>query len=205
MTKERMSGPVSTRWRIPYVVLRIALHGSSRYLANGDAWRHPVNRRRGFGIAPGSHSMEEQKPFHEFDASDFVNLALSPSPSTFGRLVLLADLRDHDTNPLAVELYGKAQIDAALERKHHEIFFAWLCLSRAAEMEEVADYLADQAGNQDATIAQLAHRWTQEKLYEKLKPTAASEPERELFSSGLRAILQLLQVELGSSGGKHVG
>jgi hypothetical protein len=149
--------------------------------------------------------MEERKPFHEFDASDFVNLALSPSPSTFGRLVLLADLRDHDTNPLAVELYGKAQIDAALERKHREIFFAWLGLSRAAETEEVADYLADQAGNQDATTAQLVHRWIQEKLYEKLSPTVASEPERELFSSGLRAILQLLQLKLGSSGGKHVG
>src|ERR1700691_394459 len=139
--------------------------------------------------------MTEQKLFHKFDASDFVNLVLSPSPSIFGRLVLLADLRDHDTNPLAAELYGKAQIDEALERKHREIFFAWLCLSWAAEMEEVADYLADQAGIQDATIAQLVHRWTQEKLYEKLRPTVASEAERELFSSGLRAILQLLQVK----------
>ena len=150
--------------------------------------------------------MQEQKPFHEFDASDFVNLALSPSPSTFGRLVLLADLRDHDTNPLAVGLYGKAQIDAALERKHREIFFAWLGLSRAAEIEEVADYLADQAGNQDATTAQLVQRWTQEKLYEKLKPAGASEPLRERFSGDLRAILQLLQVgNLASSGGKHAG
>ena len=205
MTSERMSGPVSTRWRIPYVVLRIALHGSSRYLANGGAWRHPVNRRRGFGIAPRSHRMTEQKLFHGFDASDFVNLALSPSPSTFGRLVLLADLRDHDTDPLAVELYGKAQIDAALERKHREIFFAWLCLSLAVQMEEVAHYLADQAGIRDETIAQLVHRWTQEKLYEMLRPTVASEPERELFSSDLRAILHLFQVKLGSSGGKHVG
>ena len=149
--------------------------------------------------------MAEEMPIHEFDASDFVNLALSPSPSTFGRLVLLADLRDHDTDPLAAELYGKAQIDAALERKHREIFRAWLCLNRAAQMEEVAEYLADQAGNRDATIAQLVHRWTEEKLYEKLRPAGASEPLRELFSSDLRAILQLLQVKLSSSGGKHVG
>src|SRR4029077_6273769 len=116
--------------------------------------------------SPGSHRMAEQKLFHEFDASDFVILALSPSPSAFGRLVLLADLRHNGTDPLAAELYGQAQIEAALERKHREIFRAWLCLSRAVQVQEVVEYLTDQTGNRDETIAQLVQRWNEEKLYE---------------------------------------
>ena len=71
--------------------------------------------------------MTGQNPFDKFDASDFVNLALSPVPSEFGRLVLLADLRDHDNDQLADMLYGKGTIDGAFRQKHREIFarLAW--------------------------------------------------------------------------------
>jgi hypothetical protein len=52
--------------------------------------------------------------FHEFDASDFVNLALSATTSTLGRLALVADMRDCDNNPLAEQLYGKACTSSGL-------------------------------------------------------------------------------------------
>ncbi len=146
--------------------------------------------------------MAEQKPF---DASDFVNLALSPVPSTFGKLVALADLRDGVNDPLADGLYGKEQIDAALRQKHREIFFAWLCLKQVAQVQEVAEYMADQAGNRDVTIAPLVRRWAREKLYEKLVPTVVSHAERELFSSDLRAVLQFLQVKLSYIEGNYGG
>jgi hypothetical protein len=147
----------------------------------------------------------EQNPFDKFDASDFVNLALSPIPSTFGRLAFLADLRDHHSEPLAEMLYGKEQISAAIQKKHRELFFAWLGLSQSSQMEEVAEYLVDLDGNHNATIAQLVQRWTQEKLYEQLSFTAASESERELFSNAVRDILQLLHNRFGSSGDSSVG
>jgi hypothetical protein len=73
----------------------------------------------------------EQDPFKKFDASDFVNLALSPIPSTFGRLVLMAESLDHTTDELAELLYGKEQIAAALEQKHRDIFFAWFSGGRS--------------------------------------------------------------------------
>ena len=153
---------------------------------------HPVNGRRGFGISPSRVFMTEQNPFDKFDASDFVNLALTPIPSKLGRLVLLADMRDHDTDQLAEMLYGKEQIEEALRQKHHEVFFAWLGLSLTAQMEDVAEYLANEGGNNDTTVAKLIHQWVQEKSYERLRPTAAGESEWRLFSGDLQAILRLL-------------
>jgi hypothetical protein len=148
--------------------------------------------------------MAEKNPFDKFDASDFVNLALSPIPSKLGRLVFLADMRDHDTDQLAKMLYGKDQIDEALRQKHREVFFAWLGLSLTAQIEDVAQYLANEGGKNDTTVAKLIHQWVQEKLYERLRPTAAGESEWRLFSCDLQAILQLL-LRLGFSGESHRG
>jgi hypothetical protein len=149
--------------------------------------------------------MSEENPFNKFDASDFVNLALSPIPSTFGRLVLLADMRDQETDQLAKMLYGKEQIDEALRQKHREVFFAWLGLSLTAQMEDVAEYLANEGGKNDTTVAKLIHQWAQEKLYERLRPTAAGESEWRLFSSDLRAILQILPKRLDFFGENYGG
>jgi hypothetical protein len=146
--------------------------------------------------------MEKQNPCDKFDASDFVSLALSPIPSAFGRLVLLADLRDnHDE--LADMLYGKDQIDEAIREKHREIFIAWLGLSPAKKTAEVAAHLADQGGSQKAVLYQLIQQWLQGRLYERLRPTGASDSEHRLFSSVLGAILQSLQARLGSSEESH--
>ena len=136
--------------------------------------------------------MTGQNPFDKFDVSDFVNLALSPIPSKLGRLVLLADMRDHHTDQLAKMLYGKEQIDEALRQRHREVFLAWLGLSLIAQMEDVAGYLANEGGKKDTTVAKLIHQWVQEKFYERLRPTAAGESEWRLFSGDLKAIPQLL-------------
>jgi hypothetical protein len=144
--------------------------------------------------------MSQQQLIDEFNAADFVNLALSSARSSFGRLVLLADLKDHDTDPLAAQLYGKEQIDAALERKHGEVFLTWLSLSHSARVDEVAEYLAEQSGNQESASAERVHQWTEEKLREKLSPKLATEAERKYFCSDLGAILQVLLVRMNSSG-----
>jgi len=153
-------------------------------------------------ISHGSNFMAEQNAFDKFDASAFINLALLPPPSTFGSLVLLADLRDN-TDPLAELLYGKAPIKAALQEKHREIFFAWLGLNFAAQMTEVAEHLAAQSRNSNAPVAQLVQRWIHETLYEQLVPEEAGGSERKLFSNNLRTILQLFRVRLDSSRESH--
>jgi hypothetical protein len=97
-------------------------------------------------------------------------------------------------------VYGKDQFDAVLRKRHGEIFHAWLGVPLVTQTEEVAEYLTDQADGQNPRIAQTLERWIQFGLYVNLIPDDASEPERGLFSSDLRAILQLLQVRLGSTG-----
>ena len=119
--------------------------------------------------------------------------------------MLLAELRDSTADDLAELLYGKEQIASALQQKHRDIFFNWLGLNRAFQVEEVEKYLAAQSGNDDTPTAHLAQLWAREKRYEKLSPTAASESERELFSSHLRAILQLLHKRPDSSWENHGG
>src|SRR5580704_10659706 len=115
-------------------------------------------------------------PFDKFDASDFVNLALSPIRSNFGRLVLLADMQDYNNDQLADMLYGKEPIDAALRQKHCEVFAGWLGLSLAAQLADVTEYVANEGGN-DTAIAKLVHRWVEEKLYERLRPAEVGESE----------------------------
>jgi hypothetical protein len=60
-----------------------------------------------------------------FNASVFLDRALSRILSTFGNLVFLADLRDY-TGPIVELPFRKKQIDRALQQKHREIFFIWL-------------------------------------------------------------------------------
>lgn len=160
-----------------------------------------VSGRRGIGISRGRVFMTGQTPFDKFDASDFVNLALSPVPSKFGRLVLLADMRDGNNDQLADMLYGKEPLNAALRQKHREVFAAWLGLSLAARVAAVAEYVANEGGD-DTAIAKLVHRWLEQKLYERLRPIDVGESEWRLFSSELQAILRLL-LRLGLSGESH--
>ena len=79
------------------------------------------------------------------DVSDFVDLAISTIPPSFGKLTFLAGLRDESTgrytDPLAALLYGN-QLDAVLEQWHREFFLVWLGLDLATQTTQVAQYLA---------------------------------------------------------------
>ena len=137
-----------------------------------------------------------------FGASDFVDLAISKIPSSFGQLTFLAGLRDESTgrytDPLAALLYGK-QLDTVIEQRHRELFLVWLGLDLAAQTTQVAEYLAVDDEDQNTLVEQ----WIEERLYEKLIPPAAREVERKFFVSNLVTILLLLQGKLRSSGEGH--
>ncbi len=116
--------------------------------------------------------------------ADFVDLAISKISTSFGKLTLLAGLRDentgHYTDTLAALVYGKG-LDAVLEQRHRDLFLAWLGLDLATQATQV-------------------EQWIQQRLYEKLIPPAAREVERKLFVSNLVTILLLLQGRLRSLG-----
>jgi len=134
--------------------------------------------------------------------SDFVDLAISTIPSTFGKLTFLAGLRDESTgrytDPLAALLYGN-QLDGVLEQRHRQFFLAWLGLDLATQTTQVAQYLAVDDENENTLVEQ----WIKETLYEKLIPPAAREVERKLFVSDLMTILLLLQGKRNPNGESH--
>jgi hypothetical protein len=144
--------------------------------------------------------MPEETFLDNFGPLDFVNLAVSAIPSTFVKLAFLASLKDGNDDryrdPLAGLVYGEQKIEAALQGKHREIFSGWLGLGLAEQMAEVAEYLAAQDEDPNALIS----IWLHDKVYESLIPSAVSGAERNLFTSDLKAILQLLQVRLGPAG-----
>jgi hypothetical protein len=131
--------------------------------------------------------------------ADFVDLAISKIPTSFGKLTSLASLRDentgHYTDTLAALVYGKS-LDAVLEQRHRDLFLAWLGLDLATQATQVEQYITVDSANQYS----LNEQWIQQKLYERLIPPAARKVERRLFVSNLVTILLLLQGRLRSLG-----
>ena len=154
-------------------------------------------------LSKAAQFMPEETFLENFGPLDFVNLAVSAIPSTFVKLAFLAGLKDGNDDryrdPLAGLVYGEEKIEAALQGKHREIFSGWLGLSLAAQMAEVAEYLAAQDEDHNALLS----IWLHDEVYESLIPSDLSGAERNLFTSDLKAILQLLQVRLGPARGNR--
>jgi hypothetical protein len=143
-------------------------------------------------------AMPERMAIADLGISEFVNLALSRIPSTFGKLALLASLKDEQTgryaDPLAVLLYGRKQTEDCLKQKHAEIFFPWLRLALAAQTLDLNKCLTCWKDDQNP----LTTSWFDEKLPEKLIPGLASEMEHALFMGNLRAAFDSLKARLVS-------
>lgn len=142
----------------------------------------------------------DEKEFSSGSPPDQVDAALSRIPSTFGKLVLLAN-SVHSTDSSHAEgaraVRERLERAAALKEKHQELFFAWLRLSLATQTEEVAQCFAGQGEGQNARIMELLDRWIEQKMYEKLVPATASDQSHTLFCSDMKAILRLLRIRLG--------
>ena len=147
--------------------------------------------------------MAEQADFHRPDGSDFADLALSRIPSKFARLAFVAGLikesLEGDKDSLAALVYGKDQFYSTLRQKHQETFRDFLISPLARQTEEVAEYLSK---NQSKPTTQILRDWIEERFYKDLIPAAATDQETDLFSSDLRAILNLLLVRLSVQDGK---
>jgi hypothetical protein len=143
-------------------------------------------------------AMPEEMAIADVGVSDFVNLALSRIPSIFGKLALLASLKDEQTgryaDPLAVLLWGRKQTEDCLKQKHAEIFFAWLRLALAAQTVDLTTCLASWKDDQNP----FTPSWFDERLPEKLIPGPASEMEHALFMGNLRAAFDSLKARLAS-------
>lgn len=131
--------------------------------------------------------------------SDVWARTLSRIPTTFGRVVYLASLRD--VNSGQYQHYGLSQIysdeeaDRVLAASHQQAFREWLSHSLEQQREDLEEYLGSIEGDRGA----LLNTWLTLTPYRNLVPTTAREAERHLYLSDLELILDLLRNELSAS------
>jgi hypothetical protein len=120
---------------------------------------------------------------------------LSQVPTTFGRIVYLASLRD--TNTGRYEHFGLAQIysdedaDRAIRLSHAQVFAEWLNYPLSEQKADLEEYLLSLDGGRPHIL----RTWSRLAPYKNLLPIDASEAERQLFVSDLELILELLESE----------
>ena len=120
-------------------------------------------------------------------AADLWRKTLSRIPTYFGRLVLVASLRDpltgrYSHSPLN-QLVGGEVTDRTLCHSHHEIFSEWLGFTLARQKADLDDYLA--ASQASLELAP----------YRDLVPHSAHKVERQLYLTDLETLLELCRFE----------
>lgn len=130
---------------------------------------------------------------HEKAIRDLWNRTLSQVPTTFGRIVYLASLRDPNTGQYhhfgLAQIYTEIQADRALRLSHTQAFSEWLNYSLEQQKIDLEEYLLSLEGDRRTIL----ETWKNLAPYRSLLPTDASEAERQLFVSDLELILELLR------------
>ena len=112
---------------------------------------------------------------------------LARVPTVFGRLLLVAALRDEKTGRYVLPSFsaalGAEEADRALRHRHHQLFSEWLSFSLADQKEDLGEFLGESAARERLTA------------YRDLPPAAAHEVERQLYLTDLETVLDLLNVE----------
>jgi len=116
---------------------------------------------------------------------------LARIPTTIGRLVYLASLRDDNTGIYRDSgLDGHcshAEADLLLRALHEEAFQAWLSFSLQDQKEDLEQYLQSLAGQTSPNL----ENWLTLPPYMTLVPASAEIAERELYELDLKIFLQL--------------
>jgi hypothetical protein len=112
-------------------------------------------------------------------------------PTVFGRLALLASLRNTATGRYSHEdllrVLGPEDTDRALCNSHHQVFSEWLRFSLAEQKADLDDYLSMAGGSRQAVD------------YRHLIPPTARDVERQLYLTDLETLLELLKYEHGDA------
>jgi hypothetical protein len=119
---------------------------------------------------------------------------LAHIPSSYGKLVYLASLRNPDTG--RYEHFGLAQhpnnadANRALRRSHENIFQTWVNYSLAQKKIDLELYISTI---EQVEKAELLDAWLRLTPYKNLVPGAIQGPERQKHVSDFEAILGLLK------------
>ena len=129
---------------------------------------------------------------------DLTSSTLAALPNSFARLAYLASLRDFPTNVYEhaglSAIYPREAVCQALEQCHEEIFERVLETPLNLQQEDLRTHLSSTRDGLRTAVS----NWLKLEAYRTLLPAEAPDYLKELFCSNLRAILQILAVELSS-------
>jgi hypothetical protein len=118
---------------------------------------------------------------------------LSYIPTSYGRMVFLAGLRNPDTG--RYEYYGcphhtsLSSVSQGLKRIHEEIFREWVSYSLERKKADIELYV----NGLEIDPALLVDAWIRLTPYKNLVPASIQGPERQKHISDIEAILGLLK------------
>jgi hypothetical protein len=141
-----------------------------------------------------SYATAEMK-FDRSAASDLWRNTLSQIPTNFGRLIYLASLRDQNTGAYhhhgLEQLFGEEQSQQTLRQSHAQIFSDWLCFNLEQQKNDLEGYLDELHEDKKTILA----TWIRLAPYRNYVPANAREVERNLFTTDLETVLELLRYD----------
>ncbi len=131
--------------------------------------------------------------------ADLWKHTLSQVPSTYGRLVYLASLRDPNSGAYRHHglsaAFGREQSTYALRKSHEQAFLDWLTMPLAAKNADFRAYLQSSSSEESpqAVVTYLAHG----ARYATQAPDAAGPAQREQFQLEVEILLELVKNDSG--------
>jgi hypothetical protein len=130
---------------------------------------------------------------------DFTSVTLAAIPSDYGRLIHLAMLRDIASGAYRHEgleaVYPAAAVSPALSFCHEEIFQKILETPLERQEWDLRKCLSEMNGD----VGGIAARWNDLEFYRLLIPSGTPDYMRDLFTSNLRILLEIVMAEASSA------
>lgn len=131
-------------------------------------------------------------------AEDLWSRTLAQIPTSYGRIVYLASLRnvnsgEYEHHGLAL-LFGAEESNRALRESHERVFRDWLRMNLEAQKADLDLYFSSLPTDRKC----LAENWLMLMPYRTLPPAWTLEPELALFICDLESILTMLRNEYGA-------